>query len=262
MKIVHISDIHISIEKVYKTVDTNKLFTNSINHINQLQYHIDFVLISGDLVQNGTIEEYLTLKDLLKQLKVPYFLLVGNHDNRKNLKKVFSDLDYYEDNFCNFTLDNFPLKIIGLDSTTENEVHGTLCRNRLNWLENELNKRPSKPTLIFLHHPPIPLGIEDMDKVNLKNGIEEFKNIIKKNPQIKAIGCGHIHRSSFTLWNNTTVISVASTAHQMYLDFGLNKPTCFIMQPPSIHIICWDKNIGLTFHVDNIGNFDGPYKCN
>lgn len=261
MKIIHISDIHISIKKVYETVDTNKLFLDAINHINQLTYHIDFVLISGDLVQNGSVEEYLILKDILKQLKVPYFLLIGNHDDRENLKKVFFKLDYYEDDFCNFCLDNFPLKIIGLDSTTKNETHGTLCKNRLNWLEKELNKDSNKPTLIFLHHPPIPLGIKEMDKVNLKNGIQEFENIVNKNSQVKAIGCGHIHRSSFTLWNNTSVISVASTAHQMYLDFELNKPTSFILQPPSIHIISWDENIGLTFHVDNIGKFDGPYKC-
>lgn len=41
---------------------------------------LDFVSISGDLTDSGEYEEFLKCKEILDELKVPYFPIIGNHD--------------------------------------------------------------------------------------------------------------------------------------------------------------------------------------
>lgn len=50
-----------------------------INHY-ALQNKLDFVAISGDLTDSGEYEEFLKCKEILDELTVPYFPIIGNHD--------------------------------------------------------------------------------------------------------------------------------------------------------------------------------------
>lgn len=260
MLIAQISDTHIKAqgELAYERVDTKKALILCIEHINNLIPRPDITIISGDLTDSGTIEETLIFKDLIQNLEIPYYIIPGNHDNQEVIREVFTDVSYFEDkHHLHFFLD-LPLKIIALDSTCKNKSYGTLCEDRLTWLEKKLQRCENQKSIIFMHHPPINVGITHMDKQNLRLGSKELGDLLLKYPNVISVACGHMHRASYTLWNNTLISTAPSSSHQVVLDLQKESKEEFIMETPAIHLHYWNDN-QLTTHISYIGNFDGPY---
>ena len=104
---------------------------------------------------------------------------MGNHDKRNDLKKyVKSDLiDTH--GYINYTISNYPLEIICLDTAIENNIEGTIFETSIKWLEEKLTKSRNKPVIIFMHHPPIEIGSLLFDHINCNNG-DEFIKLISK----------------------------------------------------------------------------------
>ena len=56
-----------------------------------------------------------------------------------------------------------------LESHVPGQRYGGLSEGTLAWLEEGLAGEPSRPALLFLHHPPCVAGIWHMDCQNLTN---------------------------------------------------------------------------------------------
>ncbi len=82
MLLAQISDLHIKNPGAlaYRRVDTAAALTRCIARLNALAPRPDAVIMTGDLVDQGSPEQYRHLKSLLAALEIPYYLLVGNHD--------------------------------------------------------------------------------------------------------------------------------------------------------------------------------------
>jgi 3',5'-cyclic AMP phosphodiesterase CpdA len=241
-------------------VDTNSLLEQAVAHLNRLDPPVDIVLVTGDLTDKGQECEYQIVQSILSKLTMPYYLLLGNHDNLESFRKVFSNLAYAKmcDNFLHYTIDNFPIYIICLDSTVLGAPGGTLCKDRLEWLEEKLRVAPNRRTMIAMHHPPVSCGISHMDCQRLDNP-DAFGEIIARHSQIERILCGHVHRPIQVRWNTTTVSIAPSVAHQIVLDLRDNAQPAFNLEPPAchLHVLCADG--GLVTHTSYIGKFPGPY---
>lgn len=260
MLIAQISDTHIKDkgQLAYDQVDTTKALISCVNHVNNLFPRPDIVIITGDLTDSGTKEETIIFKDLIQKLEIPFYIIPGNHDNQEFIREVFNNVSYFEDkNHLHFFLD-LPLNIIALDSTCKNKPYGVLSEDRLYWIEEQLKKCKDKKSLIFMHHPPINVGISHMDKQNLRTGSEELGLLLLKYPNVISIACGHMHRASYTLWKNTLVSTAPSSSHQVVLNLQKESNAEFIMETPAIHLHYWNKN-QLTTHISYIGEFKGPY---
>ena len=258
MIIAQVSDTHIkkNDQLAYNKVDTQKALKKCVSHINKLLPKPDMVVFSGDNVDFGNEEEYILFKSIIEELTIPFYIIPGNHDLNENLKKVFYEHQWDDDsNFLNFSLDDFPLQIIGLDSSIPKTNYGELCKKRLSWLEKQLIKLKNKKALVFMHHPPIKVGIDHMDIQNLKKGSKELGKLLQKYPNVIGIACGHVHRSSFTLWNNTIVSTAPSPSHQVVLDLNKDSIPAFTIEPPSIHLHYWQEDTGLTTHISLIDKF-------
>ncbi len=92
-----------------------------------------------------------------------------------------------------YVIDDYPVRMIGLDTQVIGKPYGLMCEDRINWLEQQLSAAPDRPTLVFMHHPPFDTGIEHMDLQNCRNG-EALGALVEKHSQIKYILCGHVHR--------------------------------------------------------------------
>src|SRR6476660_803500 len=92
MLIAQLSDLHVRPEGVlYQgVVDSNAMLATAIAHVNALDPGPDLVLLSGDLVDHGTSDEYAMLARLLAALKVPVLAIPGNHDERAALPRTFA----------------------------------------------------------------------------------------------------------------------------------------------------------------------------
>ena len=51
-------------------------------------------MITGDLVESGSRDEYAMLGELLSELSAPSFVIPGNHDEREAFRAAFIDHPY------------------------------------------------------------------------------------------------------------------------------------------------------------------------
>ena len=115
--IVQITDTHIVPEGKHWQGDTEAKTANRlelvIEHINNLSIRPDFVVHTGDIVDDGSIASYEHAKKLLDKLKAKYFLICGNHDNYNNLKHVFDGHEYLlDDSFSQYFIDLPNLRLV------------------------------------------------------------------------------------------------------------------------------------------------------
>lgn len=210
------SDTHILCENksLYASSPAYKL-TKAVESINKYQNDADFVVITGDLSNDGALESYKILKDIVDKLTIPYYLILGNHDNRENYLKVFNK-QLTAQKFVHFSkiIDNSLL--LFLDTLDPNSHSGYLCKSRLEWLENKLEENKNLPAYIFMHHPPIFVHHNFMDGMGLKNK-DEFWKIIGKSKNVKHIFFGHVHMVTHGLFNGIGYSSTRSTNHQLAL---------------------------------------------
>ena len=252
--------------------DTAKALKRTVDHINHLIPMPDIVLITGYIVDEGAPESYLLLRQLLAPLKPPFVIVPGNHDHKESLRKTFPDHDYLhgsieekDENYICFTLENFPVRLIGLDTVTPGEHGGGFGPKRRAWLRRTLSARSDLSTLIFMHHPPFASAIGHMDSEGFQ-GWKEFRTLISEHPQVERVLCGHLHRPIFRRLGNTIASTCPAVGMQLCLDLREEAPSTFIMEPPAMMLHLWTDLWGektLLTHISVIeerpGQYGGPH---
>jgi len=261
MLIAQVTDPHIKREGqlAYKKIDTAENLNRCVTHLRNLTQPPDIVLMTGDLTDFGRPEEYALLRRLIAPLTMPVYLIPGNHDHRQNLRDAFHHHAYLPQNgeFIHYVIDDYPVRMIGLDTTIPGKPGGEMCRTRLHWLDQQLATEKSKPTLLFMHHPPIKTGITHMDVQNCANN-EKLAEVVEKHPQIFQILCGHVHRPIHKQWHGVTVTIAPSSSHYVALDLRENGPADWYLEPPAVQLHHW-HDTELISHLSYIGEFDGPH---
>ncbi|MCW3087121.1 MAG: metallophosphoesterase [Sediminibacterium sp.] len=149
-----------------------------------LMTDIDFVVITGDITELGTDAEIRLAKQILDGLKVPYYIIPGNHDSGWSesggvtFGKVFgNDKFIFEHNGITF---------MGCASGPYVRMSdGHIPRDAVRWMDEELKKiGPEKP-LVFLNHYPIDNSLD-----NWYEAIDRLKT-----HNTLAILCGHGHNN-------------------------------------------------------------------
>ncbi|ANY14487.1 phosphodiesterase [Bordetella pseudohinzii] len=262
MLIAQITDLHIRMpgQKAYRVVETDRYLPPAIKALNALAPAPDVVIISGDLTDFGRPAEYHYLRDMLAALRMPYYLMPGNHDAREQLRESFPEHGYLRQGgaFTQYTVEHLPLRLIMLDTVVPMQSHGMLCDERLAWLEARLLEAPDRPTVIAMHHPPFKTGIAHMDRIGLLQGADALETLVRRHANIERIICGHLHRSIFQRFGATLASTCPSPAHQVVLDLRPEGPAAFNLEPPAYHLHHWRDGRLLTHHA-YIGEYPGPY---
>ncbi|MDR6374254.1 phosphodiesterase [Paraburkholderia caledonica] len=264
MLLAQISDLHIKRPGglAYRRVDTAAYLARCVAALNALVPRPDAVIITGDLVDQGDPQQYEHLKTLLAPLELPYFLLVGNHDDRAALRAVFPDRAELHSGgeFVQYAFDVGALRVIALDSLEPGQSAGTLCDARLAWLETQLDAASGKPTIVALHHPPFACGIGHMDELRLDPAASaRLAALIARYPNVERVICGHVHRPMFVRFGGTIASAVPAPAHQVALDLRDDAPSAFMMEPPAYALHRYDPATGLVTHHAYVDAADGPY---
>jgi len=239
MIVAQISDLHVKPKGrlAYEVVDTAAYLSRAIERINGCDPQPDVVLATGDLVDGGTLEEYLHLRELLAPLRAPIYLLMGNHDERGALRAAFPDHGYLgADGPVQFTIET-PVRILALDSTRPGEEGGEIDEARRAWLDERL-REDSRPTLVALHHPPFLSGIVRMDAKGFI-GHGALAQTIARHSHVERVISGHLHRTMWIRYAGTIATVCSSTAHQLSLSLG-DSQLGFVMEPPAMQLHRWD----------------------
>ena len=235
----------------------------AVAHLNALPVRPDVVVATGDLVHGGSLREYERLRALLGPLAMPVYLIPGNHDDRANLRAVFSDHDYLprDGTFLHYVVEDYPLRLMALDTVVPGEIGGALCAARLAWIEGRLRAATARPTFVFMHHPPFPTGIAWTDAGDGGAGLggaDAFGDIIARHPEIGRIVCGHLHRPIQTHWCGTVASTAPATAHQLALALESGSEIGAVMEPPACQLHLWTQGGGVVSHTSYIGAFETP----
>jgi 3',5'-cyclic-AMP phosphodiesterase len=265
MILCQISDLHIKPQRrlAYGIVDTATMLERCVEQILLLPQAPDAVIATGDLVDLGRPEEYGLLRELLSPLLAgprarPLYLLPGNHDEREALRASFADHAYLRQwpPFVQYVIEDHALRLVALDTVIPGQGGGTLCGERLAWLDRTL-AASTRPTVVALHHPPFATGIGHMDRISLSPA-DALARVIERHPHVERVIAGHLHRSITARFAGTVASVCPSPAHQVALDLDPQAPDCFVMEPPGFQLHFWNGD-ALVTHTAVIGRHAGPY---
>lgn len=263
MILCQISDTHIKAgrKRAYGIVDTAALLEQCVADVLALPQRPDAVIVTGDLVDYGRPDEYALLAELLAPLTMPLYLMPGNHDERAALRASFPGHAYLRqwEPFVQYAIDDWPLRLVALDSLVPRQGGGALCAERLAWLDRTLAARPDAPTVVALHHPPFTTGIGHMDKVALDGAsVAALGEVVARHPQVERVIAGHLHRPITARFAGTVASTCPSPAHQVALDLAADAKDDFILEPPAYQLHWWSGR-QLVTHTAYVGDFPGPY---
>ncbi|ARS47588.1 metallophosphatase [Ectopseudomonas mendocina] len=261
--IAQISDLHLKAngKLSYGVVDTLAALRRAVEHLNASQPRPDIVVVSGDLVDFGQPEEYAMLRPELERLHMPYYLVPGNHDERAHLLAAFVDHYYLPASAeapLDWVVEDYPLRLIGLDSTLPGRHGGQLQDSQLRWLDAQLAARPQTPTVLILHHPPFISGIGHMDREPFDNAAA-LQEVIAAHPQVERLLCGHLHRPIQRRFAGSLCCVCPGVSHQIVLDLQPSAPAHFNLEPPGYLLHHWHAEHGLVTHSGVFGEYPGPY---
>lgn len=268
MLIAQLSDLHIKADGALAyagKVDTYTALQRAVDHLNSINPRPDLVLVSGDLGDFGTPAEYRQARLALDRLLMPFYVIPGNHDERSAMREGFTDHVYLPagQGHLSYALDSVledqPLRLVALDTSEPGKPYGLMDAERVQWLDRMLSERPEDRTLLFMHHPPVAVGITHMDVQCLQEA-ERLAVVLRRHPQVELILCGHLHRPVEFIWEGRPVYVAPAHNHAVTLDLVPGAPSSFSLEPPMLRLIYLDPESGvLISHMTHVGANDGPY---
>ena len=209
LRVVQITDCHLGSQpgELMLGLDTDQSLFDVLELIQNSEPTPDLILATGDISNDGGAASYQRFIDIVNHYfpGVALAWLPGNHDDPLNMDQV--DILPIE---AHYRAQGWNL--ILLDSRIPMEEGGELHPNELMRLDAEL-KANSEPTMVFLHHQPVPVGSEWIDQYVVKNA-EAFFDVLDKYDHVKAVSWGHVHQEFQDSRNNVTLLAPPSTCVQ------------------------------------------------
>jgi Icc protein len=210
--IVQLSDFHLG------TGGSAEALTAAVGRVRALRNRPEAVLVSGDVAEHGAEEEYALARELLAPLGVPVHLLAGNHDR-------FAERTEYAVR-CG------DLRLVACDTSIPGRDEGSLD---VAGLEARLAENPQAPTIVAMHHPPVPIGIPFADRIGL--ALEDrtaLAALLRRSPQVRRVVAGHVHRTVLSSLGGVPVVTCTSTSRDLQAVLELAGTTLEVTrEPPS-----------------------------
>ncbi|HTU61158.1 MAG TPA: metallophosphoesterase [Polyangiales bacterium] len=227
-RVAYISDSHLYEKKL------NDRFVNAlmraVDDVNALDPQPDFVLYGGDLAQLGQPRELDLGAEILKQLKAPVRMMVGEHDWYLDMGEKWRDLfgapTYsFDHKGVHFVVLNSVVEkdfwterklspmdrmktVAGLDNSVQSPF--SVGDEQRSWLSSDLGKlSPTTPVVVFSHSPlyklykPWNFWTDDAEQVQAI--LNRFKNVTVVHGHThqlltNRIGNIHFHGMLSTAW--------------------------------------------------------------
>ncbi|MCB8880626.1 phosphodiesterase [Acidisoma cellulosilytica] len=263
MLIAQLSDLHVRPRGVpaARVVETNMLVERALAAVAALNPRPDAVVISGDVTECGRPEEYAMAAQFFRRhLAMPVFVVPGNHDRRDNFRAGLAHMHgvTQDPDFVQYVVDDYPVRLVMLDTLVPEAGYGLLCPKRMAFLERALSDAPTKPTMLVFHHPPMLTGSAGMDSIWLRN-TAELGALLQKHPQVERILTGHHHRNIVGRLGHAIVIVAPSVVHQTELCLLPGIEDQLVLEPPAFNLHLQLADCGIATHTVYVERFPGPY---
>ena len=214
MRFIHLTDTHLGPRPDYQieghATPTLPNVEAVIREINELPFEPDFILHTGDVVDDRSEAAYRLAKPVFEKLTAPIYYVVGNHDDGDTMQRVLlgrtgspSRFDYYGE------IGGVALAVF--ETRGPVDPGGTLTPSQFVAIR-ELCRPEGPPLIIAIHHQPIPLDVTWLDlRMPLDCGPEFLDAIAPARERIRGVFFGHVHRS-FQVMRDGILFSSAMSA--------------------------------------------------
>ncbi len=248
-RVLQLTDPHLMAQAdgVLLGVNTRNSLQAVIDEVLKVHGQPDLVLATGDLAQDSSEQAYHVFAEKLQAFPCPSAWLSGNHDHRVRLQEVAAlygaDHRHIVRNGWQFIL---------LDSSVAGKVYGELADSELEFLEQTLMQHPELPALVALHHHPVDIGSDWMEKIGLRNR-EALWRVIERFPQVRILLCGHVHQELDKEVNGVRLLATPSTCIQF-----TSGSSRFAVEPLSPGYRWFELRPDGNFHTEvrRAGNFN------
>ena len=157
----------------------------TVSDLNQ-QKDIDFVILSGDVTEFGADHELKLAKSILDELRLPLYIIPGNHDSNwsesgaNSFRKVFGGETFF--------FEHKGVQFLGTTSGPNMRMSpGQIPRENIVWLDSvfKANANTNIPLISINHYP--------LDE-SLNNWYELTDRLQQRNVQFAMCGHGHINK--------------------------------------------------------------------
>lgn len=260
MLIAQLTDIHIGFAPDERPEELNYVrFRATLDRILASPNEPDMLVISGDMTDHGDLASFEKTARLLGECPFPVWPMVGNHDTRESLLRVFPQVRA-ADGFIHYVVEREGLRVILLDTFEPGRHGGAFCEARQAWLVSQLEAAPDTPTLIFMHHPPVVSGIDWMDPDPDEGWVLRFDAAVEGRRQVLAIHCGHLHRPLATTFRGIPLHVTPSVAPLVALDLRpidadhADGRDLITTEPPGYALHRWD-GANLATHYERVSDW-------
>jgi len=190
VRLVQLTDTHLEADPGadLKGVKVRNTLAAVLDLVRAREPEFSAFLLTGDLSHDETVASYRALADLLARFGRPAFALAGNHDDPAAMAEGFGER---VDTGRSHVLGDWHLVLA--DSRVPGAVGGRLSEGEVKALDGLLGDHPEAPTLLALHHHPVPTGSAWMDAIALENPAA-MTDLLGRHPQVRGVVWGHVHQ--------------------------------------------------------------------
>lgn len=211
LRVLHLTDPHLFAEAdcTFRGRVTDACLSRVLEHYQQSGWAADRVLVTGDVIQDDSRAAYERFCRKLHALQLPVHCVPGNHDVASLMQEVLAAWSF---TYCGID-EPGPWLIAGIDSSEQGIAAGRVSAEALGRLETLLQSSAAEHVLLALHHPPLPVGSQWLDRVGLLNS-EEFLRVAAKSGKVRAALFGHVHQEFEEDYASMRILGTPSTCRQ------------------------------------------------
>ena len=230
-----LADTHVH-EALYEKNRNSHMAANLVRAVSEvLDEGAGTALVNGDLARlvgnPGDYGRFLELVEPLRRGGLAVHATLGNHDDRSNFRQALARAGATRDGAGQTALPERHWASVEVDGTRwilldslekVNATPGLLGKPQIEWLAGELDRTPTTPAIIFLHHNP------ETTDIGLKD-TADFLAAIRPRRQVKAVFFGHTH--TWRRWDDDGIhmVNLPATGYS----FRAEEPIGWVLARPS-----------------------------
>ena len=240
----HISDVHLD-----GTPEIAARTARVMNYLDRLRYPLDGVVVTGDIADHGTYDEYDEARRALASA-YPVMFCPGNHDVRRAMRwsllgETDEGAEYVADGCINQSHVINGVTFAMCDSSIPGHDEGLLDDGTLKWLDEALGSATG-PAFVCFHHPPVRLHQPFIDAIKLQRE-HDLADVIARHDNVVAILCGHAHTAAATTFAGVPVLVAPGVKSSLLLPWESDQPVTMDL-PPALAFHILDDDRRLTTH--------------
>ncbi|MFD8795760.1 metallophosphoesterase [Streptomyces vinaceus] len=243
--VAHVSDLHLDLSE-----RATRRALAVVKHLRDMPGPVDAVLVSGDIADHATADEYAQVRELF-DLPCPVLVLPGNHDRRGPFRAELLGAAP-DDGELNRVVRLPGAVFLLCDSTVPGSDEGLLSDTTLRWLDQTLDSEGGElPVFVCFHHPPVDLHTPHVDRVR-QFGEERLAAVLERHPQVVALLCGHAHAAAATTFAGRPLLVAPGVVSTVPLPFE-GRPVVDHELPPALAFHVLDDRRRLVTHYRALG---------